>query len=582
MFLIDRKKWPRIESLMADDAVLPIDFAITCMILKGLPQLSENGAAFVCKLIMASRLGHLCITKEGDQLIPLSSSLFENTACAQTLDQMAIKGMAEIAQLLPGSGQAVDGGFSPIIRLDSYFYLQKNAFFEERFIEEIFRIASHPIEYEIDNLSVSPLLNIAQKQAVYNSLSSTFSIITGGPGTGKTFTAAEIVRQYKIHGKKDLRIILAAPTGKASMHLESSVRKLIAADCSIESGTLHFLLSIKSSEGMMKKAPTLHADLVIVDEASMIDARMFFYFLSALQQGTAVILMGDKDQLPPIDSGSLFADLIEYAAMNKGISYSELTECMRSDRKQILDFAKAINQQDLTLVQKMLLDHTASLERMSFFDPSQSIKQGYEALWNFCQPRFSFIQDDLDPLYLLKTFDRFRILSCIRKGPLGVDAINQFFFNRFSSIGFSDWIAYPILIKKTQYSIGLFNGDTGVLIKYKDNDSEKALAYFYDKQGDLPRQIPLAMLPDYEYAYCLSIHKSQGSEYDDVLILAQQGSSLFGKEVLYTAVTRAKNSVFIDIRDDVLQQLINRSSRKISGLHARLRIAKEAVCYQES
>ena len=332
----------------------------------------------------------------------------------------------------------------------------------------------------------------------------------------------------------------------------------------------------------MKKAPTLHADLVIVDEASMIDARMFFYFLSALQQGTAVILMGDKDQLPPIDSGSLFADLIEYAAMNKGISYSELTECMRSDRKQILDFAKAINQQDLTLVQKMLLDHTASLERMSFFDPSQSIKQGYEALWNFCQPRFSFVQDDLDPLYLLKTFDRFRILSCIRKGPLGVDAINQFFFNRFSSIGFSDWIAYPILIKKNQYSIGLFNGDTGVLIKYKDKDSEKAVAYFYDKQGDLPRQIPLAMLPDYEYAYCLSIHKSQGSEYDDVLILAQQGSSLFGKEVLYTAVTRAKNSVFIDIRDDVLQQLINRSSRKISGLHARLRIAKEAVCYQES
>ncbi|NDE82666.1 MAG: DUF2075 domain-containing protein, partial [Chlamydiia bacterium] len=433
----------------------------------------------------------------------------------QNLDQMALIGMEEISQLVPGSGQSLDGVFSPIIRLDSYFYLQKNAFFEERFIEEIFRIASHPIEYEIENLCVSPSLNTAQKQAIYNSFSSTLSIITGGPGTGKTFTAAEIVRQYKMQGKKDLRIILAAPTGKASMHLESSVRKLIDSDCSIESGTLHFLLSIKSSEGMMKKAPILYADLVIVDEASMIDARMFFYFLSTIQKGTAVILMGDKDQLPPIDSGSLFADLIECAAMNTGISYSELTECMRSDRKQILDFAKAINQQDLTLLQKMLLDHTASLQRMSFFDPSRSIKQGYEALWNFCQPRFSFVQDDLDPLYLLKTFDRFRILACIRKGPLGVDAINQFFFNRFSSIGFSDWIAYPILIKKNQYSIGLFNGDTGVLIKYKDKDSEKAVAYFYDKQGDLPRQIPLAMLPDYEYAYCLSIHKSQGSFMPD-------------------------------------------------------------------
>ncbi|MEI8329181.1 MAG: exodeoxyribonuclease V subunit alpha [Chlamydiia bacterium] len=587
MFLMDPQQCSRIAALLADDGVLPIDFAITSMILERDTKVSEHVFAFVCKLALSARLGHLCLKWDGKRLVPDTSELMENSISSKILDDMAVIGMKEIPKhLIQRNGEQTEG-FFPVIELDACFYLQKNAFFEARFTEELLRIASYPAEEYVDELSLPSIFNQGQKVAVSNCLSSSFSVITGGPGTGKTFIAAQIVRHYILRarkeGRSDPQIVLAAPTGKAAMQLEASVRRSLDTDSCVRVGTLHFLLSIKSSQDMMQEPPALAADLVIVDEASMIDARLFFYFLSSVQPGTKVILIGDKDQLPPIDSGSLFADLVDFARSYQGIPCYELTECLRSDRKPLLELAKAINLQDRDSVKRMLLDNTGFLQRTVFFHVDRSIRSRYEDLWAFCQPRFPFVKSDLDPLALLQAFDRFRILSCIRKGALGVDAMNQFFAEKFSVLTSSaESMVYPILIKKNQYALDLFNGDVGVLVKYKKKqglqDKENDVAYFYDKQSGLARAVPSIILPDYEYAYCLSIHKSQGSEYDDILILAQEGSQSFGKEVLYTAVTRAKNRVFIDISDSVLEQLLSRSSRKISGLHGRLRIAKEITC----
>ena len=362
-------------------------------------------------------------------------------------------------------------------------YLKRSWIDESRVIENLKRLMG-PLAHAQQKFEG---LTEEQEAAIQTALMHSISIITGGPGTGKTHLAK--VLSQTIPG----RVVLTAPTGKAAARLQQ-------VGSHATSGTLHAILGIRSRRDFLKEGSYLPADLVIVDECSMIDATLFSYLLGSIPQGTRVVLMGDADQLPAVGSGSFFADLVDI------LPTTRLTTCMRSQQKKILELAEAI--------------------RSGNADEVVARLEPWDGEWK----------------------ERSCILSCMREGPFGVNTLNQ----KFKSD------PAPIIITRTNYDIGLYNGETGVLMK--DH------ALFPNN-----RKIPIEKLPEYEYAYALSVHKSQGSEFDHVVILVPKGSEVFGREVLYTAVTRARHSVTLSGDVDTIRQTVLSSSRKISGLRARLK-----------
>jgi len=375
-----------------------------------------------------------------------------------------------------------------IRREKNFLYLERNWVYETKAIEQLRRL-SHPLA---PSSYCSSELTDEQNEAVRCALSHSISIITGGPGTGKTFVARHLIEAM---GEK-ARIVLAAPTGKA-------VSRLKELNPNAQAGTLHTLLNIRSGRDLLSEGSYLSADLIIVDESSMIDARLFGFFLSSVPAGCRIVFLGDADQLPPVESGSLFADLVGL------LPTARLKKCMRSDRKEILDLAQAV------LEGGPIEPHASSC------DVEKEAQDGW------------------------------RILSCVRGGPWGVDTLNrQLAQNAGSEI--------PILITKNDPDLGLYNGDTGVL------DRLQGIARFSSD-----KMVAAALLPPHEPAYCLSVHKSQGSEFDRVLVLVPPGSEVFGREILYTAVTRAKKEVKLIGDPQIVQSAVGRSSRRISGLKQR-------------
>lgn len=355
---------------------------------------------------------------------------------------------------------------SPYLRVHANkLYLERNWVYETEVVENIQRLFCKMEPPEV----AAPSLTPEQQKAIITALSSSVAIIAGGPGTGKSFIARHLAAPFK-------KVVFAAPTGKAGARIGGK--------------TLHSLLH----------AP-LDADLIIVDEASMIDARIFAKMVKAVKKGTRLVLMGDPHQLPPVESGSFFADLVGL------LPTAELTRPMRSDRQEILSLAEAVKAGD----EEKVLSHVEPLSKAKL--------EG-------------------------------QILSCMRDGPFGVEALNRKMAETVS------YETIPILITRTDYRLGLYNGDVGQL--------KGSRAYF---DGQVYSR---AHLPPYEYAFCLSVHKSQGSEFDNVILLAPPGSEVFGREILYTGVTRARNSVKIYGDLDTIRAILQRHSRKISNLRERL------------
>lgn len=455
------KKWPKLQRLVDQGLLLGIDLAYAATQTD-----SEEEAATHASLIALARQGHLRLQKE-------------------LLDPALAK--------LASEGAA----------------LPKYEYFEDQIVTHIKRLLNTPVSSKI--AAALPNLTAEQNQALANVLTHPLSLITGGPGTGKTYTAAQIVKALQTS------TILTAPTGKAASHLQSQI------EGPIRCGTLHSLLGVRSPLDYWDEIEAFEAELVIVDECSMIDPPLFARLLSAIGPNTRLVLMGDSNQLPAVEGGSIFADLI----ISNCIPTAKLTQCMRSDRQEILQLASAI-----------LSGTAADIRTIDLGFAEGNIDTIYQKLWHHVKDR---------------DFGRFRILSTLRKGPLGVDALNGMLYERFSK----QTNEFPIMIKRNDNRTGLSNGDTGIL---RGNE-----AYF---SGD--RRFVLHELPPYEYAYCLSVHKSQGSEYEQVLFLIPDGSEAFGKEVLYTAVTRAKMTLDIDGNPTQIAAAMSRSSGKSSGICQKL------------
>ncbi len=370
-----------------------------------------------------------------------------------------------------------------------------------------------------------------QIHAINMALSNAITLIQGGPGSGKTFLTTYLVKAFMVGPSS--RIILAAPTGKAASRLKEFNPEAVC-------GTLHSILNITSSRCWAKGRSYLEADLIIVDESSMIDARLFAFFLASLQEGQRVVFLGDKNQLPPVEAGAPFIDLVGL------IPTAYLQQCLRWDRKKVVQLAQQI------LEKKPIL-------------PDSEISEAL--ILRFAEKHYpSPTPAGKTPFFHKQSV----ILSSLNEGTFGVNRLNDRIFHFFySKMRPDDQLAIPILITKTlkmEDGTQFYSGEMGVLWRTQ----EKILdAYFFDGNEKKIRKVPFFNLPPYQLGYVLSVHMSQGSEFETVLLIVSPGSERFGRQLLYTGVTRGKREVIVCGDVDVIQNTIKKANRRTSGLKAR-------------
>jgi exodeoxyribonuclease V alpha subunit len=318
-----------IQELLDKELFLPIDLYFA----HAFVSLDSSLSILIAYIFAMARQGHLCIRLENNKIAPSPALLFlEQAGLLEELIKLNFFSLPlHICQKIEREEEVP---FTPFCIFKGALYLQKNWILQQEFIKHIRRLQKREVHSLPGIIPINSALNIEQKMAVQRALSSPISVISGGPGTGKTFTAAHIVQAFyqglSDERKKTVQIKLAAPTGKAAALLEKNLQERLSHLPGISSGTLHSFL--KSSGGF---AQTLYADLLLVDEASMLDATLFVRMLKNLKAGGLIVLIGDKDQLPPVEAGGFFADLIDRSE-DWNIPVTLLQKGLRAENK-ILD-----------------------------------------------------------------------------------------------------------------------------------------------------------------------------------------------------------------------------------------------------
>jgi len=462
---------------------------------------------------------------------------------------------------------------TPVVRQKNRFYLQRNWVYETHLLQQIKRLRNLKPSSDFDSFRFEEGLRAEinrgkllpqQAEALRSAFKTPFSLICGGPGTGKTYISGFLIRllahSLNREVKKKFKVRIAAPTGKAAARLKTSFLSHGEADpfFDLEATTLHRLLHLRPEQSKLFLGNQIDADLVMVDEASMLDASLFAHLLEAIGNDTRLVLIGDPDQLPPVDAGSLFAEMADLFAVR-------LDRCVRTDVIELQNFAQAVNQGDFFEVEKKLRFQNECLKRHLWnFGPgliAQVVKE-------FPLPIFS---ERPDPNQLLQEMDRFRMMGALRQGPFGTEAMNKAMIQEIGKkIWAGQWWAIPILVKANAPQHDLYNGSAGILMGQSRGgiQLDEGTAYFFNSDGKEVRVF--VSPPPIEPAFCLSIHKSQGSEFDRALVLFPPGSELFGREALYTAATRSKKQLEIVIEEETLRSMLSQRGRKVSGLADRL------------
>jgi exodeoxyribonuclease V alpha subunit len=438
---------------------------------------------------------------------------------------------------------------------------------------------------ELEHLSLLP----EQMSAIESGCRSCLTVLCGGPGTGKTYTAAQFVKVYweSLHPTQRMgcNIVLTAPTGKAAMHLQNGLTRALNQEAGQEgtyekkliptqSKTLHSLLhGYKKSSFNQPLLQKLAVDLVIVDESSMIDAQMMGKLLDAVPSGARLLFIGDPYQLPPVATGAPFAELIHFLEKNAPQQVVSLKTSLRMELRSLVDLAEKIHEGRVEEVIKMLSDDKSAIS----FSPLQNslpseVRKTQKKIIDKVDRQSRL---DKDPISALRNMNTFRLLSPIRKGPYGVDTLNALCYEQaIARVEREIPFIIPFILVHTDNRLRLYNGEVGILVRtLHDNNrgpymlAEGDYALFPAGEGNAPfRKVPALLLPAYEYAYCLSVHKSQGSEFDEVLLLMPSGSEMFGREILYTAATRARKKLEIWGEVNVIEEAINRRSFRMSGM----------------
>jgi exodeoxyribonuclease V alpha subunit len=437
-----------------------------------------------------------------------------------------------------------------------------------------------------------------QRVAAVLALRSSLTVICGGPGTGKTYTALRILALIQSLADSPLRMGLAAPTGKAAQRLSESMReglpRLPLSDAQRallpeEAMTLHRLLgfrpqSVQPARGGQRP---LDLDVLVVDECSMVDLPLMAKLLRALKPECRLILLGDPDQLPAVENGAVLATLAAENAFNR---YREVTrawlarasaarltaddtvsgigDCVvRLERPRrfggdsgIARLVRAIRIGDADAVFDTLANSADIVWHEQPWQPGslttrQALRDAYAAL------------GDADSVQgALGGLARYRILCALREGTHGVAGINQAVASALhGALALQDFIAgRPIIVTSHQPALGLYNGDVGVVMG--EHPGAPLRAWFSRRDGSLQALLP-AQLPSHESAYAMTVHRAQGSEFDTVeLVLPPQAHPLLTREWFYTAASRARRELRIRAHRDVILAALGQRTRRINGL----------------
>jgi len=444
-----------------------------------------------------------------------------------------------------------------------------------------------------------------QMLAAALSVTRSFSVISGGPGTGKTTSLVKVLALL-LEQQPDMHIRMAAPTGKAAARMMESIRNAKAGIDTDEhtrnripddASTIHRLLGFSPGGYRHNRNNPLMLDCLVIDEASMLDLPMMARLLGALPETASLILLGDRDQLASVDAGNVLGDITghgheicyrpdtarELAALT-GIKVSQLPTSkhapviadaialLRTSYRFNADsgigrLARSINKGDGNSAVAILADASnielAWLQGVSIESVVAQIIDAYS----------SYLQTD-DVARALDLFEKQRVLCAVRNGPVGVQTINQTIAERLIGSGLlaGGTLAHgmPVMVTANNYELGLFNGDIGLLWR---NNEGKLRAYFRQADNQL-RDIPAQSLPQYELAWAMTVHKSQGSEFQHVILMLPEegeGQAILTRELLYTAITRAREQFTLYGNAEAVKRAAIQTVNRSTGLSDRLK-----------
>ena len=547
---------------------------------------------------------------------------------------------------MPDQGQPLVWGGSATAPL---LYLRRYAGYEQRVGQGLLQRASEALAVPeatarqwLDRFFVPSTEALAetdwQKLACAVALRARLSVITGGPGTGKTYTAARLLALLlALHeGESPLRVALAAPTGKAAARLKQSIdhaltglQEQVPADSGLDLGaliarmgparTLHALLGARPGTRQFKHhaAQPLDVDVLIVDEASMVHLEMMDALLQALPPTTRLVLLGDKDQLASVEAGAVLGELCRDAAAGRysagtaqfaqavagqtlPASYrsvgavpvlAQQTVMLRQSRRfkgAIGQLALAVNRGDAAAARAALsaaVDTRAAspessallalqpptaqavcdlalgtLGKPSYADGLRLMQQG--PVGQDAQAHADWVRS------VLMAFERFRILCAVHQGDWGTQGLNAAVQKALADKGLlkitGEWFAgRPVMVTRNDAQLGVFNGDVGLVLP---NLEGKPKVWFLD--GQALRSVSVMRLAQVETAFVMTVHKSQGSEFEHTaLVLPPGGGEVLSRELVYTGITRAREQfTLIEAEAGLLEAAVQRPSVRASGL----------------
>jgi len=416
------------------------------------------------------------------------------------------------------------------------------------------------------------------------------SVVTGGPGTGKTTTVARLLGVLlSVHGS-GLRIGLAAPTGKAAARMAQAVREATwqqgfpgrdsaAGDPAYEraqvirgltAATLHRLLGTRPDNRTRfrhHRGNRLGYDVVVVDETSMVSVTMMARLLEAIRPEARLVLVGDADQLASVEAGAVLKDLVEGLAGGSGSSQVSRLTGNRRYGAEIGAMADAIRRGDR---ERVLGELRAGREQVRWLAAEELpglLRERAVALHEAAASR--------QRAAALRVLDQHRLLCAHREGPFGVTRWNTTVERLLMSATGRDWLpewyaGRPLVVNGNDYALGLFNGDTGVVC-VESAAPGGLVAVVADGEAPGGRAVATTRLSDVSTAHAMTVHRSQGSQFEEVtVVLPEPDSHLLTRELLYTAVTRARRVVRLVGSEDAVRAAVTRRAQRATGLARRL------------
>lgn len=458
--------------------------------------------------------------------------------------------------------------WTPLVWDGRRLYLRRYFEYERRVAADLLARSAAPAALDASDEArlAERFADAGQRAAARIALTHRLALIAGGPGTGKTHTLARIIGLLQL-SHPGLRIALAAPTGKAAARMGEALR---AAGVEVAAGarTVHRLLGVRAAGNGFRhhRERPLAVDVLVVDEASMIDLSLMAHLLDALPAAARLILLGDRDQLAAVEAGAVFADLCDSPRLASCVA--PLTTSFRFGADSgIGRLAERLRAGDAAGALAQLQAGQGDLDWVAQGDQRALIDAAREGYRDFRQG----VAEGLAPPELFARFDRFRVLCAHRQDAAALNrALGS---GALGSAGMRPAAGTPIMVLRNDALLRVFNGDIGLVLP-DPADGQLKCCFPGDagNTGNAWRWIPLQRLPEWEPAWAMTVHKSQGSEFGEVLLaLPDSISPVATRELVYTGVTRAKRRVTLRGGAEVLGAAIERRAERMSGLRERLR-----------